>query len=67
LFRRTTGGRWSSAHLLGVVVALAAFLLRGSLTPLALSWVSNLVLAAVIVGDVALARRHADRVVHTSA
>ena len=30
LFRRTTGGRWSVAHLLGVAAALAAFLLRGS-------------------------------------
>ena len=67
LFRRTTGGRWSSAHLLGVVVALAAFGLRTSVTPLTLSWVSNLVLAAVIVGDVALARRHADRAVQTAA
>ena len=61
LFRRTTGGRWSVTHLLGVVAALAAFLLRPVVTPLTLSWVSNLVLAAVIVGDVVLARRAASR------
>jgi len=56
LFRRTTGGRWSAPHLLGVVVVLGAYLLRGVVTPLTLNWVSNLVLAAVIVGDVVRAR-----------
>ncbi|WP_051275143.1 low temperature requirement protein A [Cellulomonas sp. URHD0024] len=59
LFRRTTGGRWSVTHLLGVVAVLAAFLLRPVVTPLTLNWVSNLLLAAVIAGDVALARRTA--------
>ena len=44
-------------HLLGVVVVLAAFVLRPVVTPLTLNWVSNVVLAAVIVGDVVLARR----------
>jgi len=62
LFRRTTGGPWSVAHLLGVVAALAAYLLRSVVTPLGLSWVSNLVLAAVIAGDVVLARRTAGRI-----
>ncbi|WP_315098784.1 low temperature requirement protein A [uncultured Cellulomonas sp.] len=56
-FRRATGGRWSAPHLAGVVVVLAVFLMRDSLTPLALNWVSNSVLLAVIVGDVVLARR----------
>ncbi|GEK22397.1 low temperature requirement protein A [Cellulomonas xylanilytica] len=56
-FRRATGGRWSVAHLVGVVVVLAVFLLRDALTPLALNWVTNGVLLAVIVGDVVLARR----------
>ena len=56
-FRRATGGRWSVAHLVGVVVVLAVFLLRDALTPLALNWVTNGVLLAVIVGDVLLARR----------
>ena len=56
-FRRATGGRWSVAHLVGVVVVLAVFLLRDALTPLALNWVSNGVLLAVIVGDVLLDRR----------
>ena len=45
------------AHLVGVVVVLAVFLLRDALTPLALNWVSNGVLLAVIVGDVVLGRR----------
>ena len=39
-------------HLLGVVAVLAAFGLRPVVTPLTLNWVSNAVLAAVIVGDV---------------
>ena len=56
-FRRATGGRWSVAHLVGVVVVLGVFLLRDALTPLALNWVSNGVLLAVIVGDVLLDRR----------
>ncbi|WP_426594056.1 low temperature requirement protein A [Cellulomonas sp. McL0617] len=61
LFRRTTGGRWSVTHLLGGAVVLAAFALRFVVTPLTLNWVSNLVLAAVIVGDVLIARRTAAR------
>jgi low temperature requirement protein LtrA len=56
-FRRATGGRWSAAHLVGVVAVLAVFLLRDALTPLALNWVSNGVLLAVIVGDVVVGRR----------
>ena len=38
-------------------MVLAVFLLRDALTPLALNWVSNAVLLAVIVGDVVLGRR----------
>ena len=57
LFRRATGGRWSAPHLVGVAAALALFAARGGLSPLALNWVSNAVLLAVIVGDVVLARR----------
>jgi len=55
-FRRATGGRWSAAHLVGVVVVLAVFGLRDAFTPLALNWVSNGVLLAVIVGDVVRSR-----------
>lgn len=58
-FRRTTGGAWSVTHLLGFVVVLAAVLLRPVVTPLTLTWASNVVLAAVIVGDVLLVRRTA--------
>jgi len=52
LFRRATGGRWSVPHLVGAVAAVAAFALHGALTPLTLSWVTNAVLLAVLVGDV---------------
>ncbi|KQR11849.1 low temperature requirement protein A [Cellulomonas sp. Leaf334] len=55
-FRRATGGRWSVAHLVGVALVLGVFLLRDTMTPLALNWVSNGVLLAVIVGDVVLGR-----------
>ncbi|MBO3100903.1 low temperature requirement protein A [Cellulomonas fengjieae] len=55
-FRRATGGRWSAAHLAGVVLVLALFGLRDALTPLGLNWLSNGVLLAVIVGDVVRAR-----------
>lgn len=56
-FRRATGGRWSAPHLVGVVAVLGVFALRDAASPLALNWVSNAVLLAVIVGDVVLARR----------
>jgi low temperature requirement protein LtrA len=56
-FRRATGGRWSVAHLVGVLVVLVVFLLHDAMTPLALNWVSNGVLLAVIVGDVVVGRR----------
>ncbi|MBO9553510.1 low temperature requirement protein A [Cellulomonas sp.] len=59
LFRRATGGRWSAWHLGGVVVALGLALLRGAVTPLTLSWLTNAVLLAVLVGDVVRARRAA--------
>lgn len=56
-FRRATGGRWSTPHLVGVAAVLGVFALKDTATPLALNWVSNAVLLAVIVGDVVLARR----------
>lgn len=56
-FRRATGGRWSAPHLVGVVVVLGAFALRDALSPLAMNWLSNGVLLAVIIGDVVLGRR----------
>jgi hypothetical protein len=40
-----------------VVLVLGVFLLHDLMTPLALNWVSNGVLLAVIVGDVVLGRR----------
>ncbi|WP_421742405.1 low temperature requirement protein A [Cellulomonas sp.] len=56
-FRRATGGRWSTPHLVGVVAVLVVFALKDTASPLALNWASNAVLLAVIVGDVVLARR----------
>ncbi|KQY46162.1 low temperature requirement protein A [Cellulomonas sp. Root137] len=56
-FRRATGGRWSTPHLVGVAAVLGVFALKDTASPLALNWVSNAVLLAVIVGDVVLARR----------
>jgi low temperature requirement protein LtrA len=56
-FRRATGGRWSAPHLVGVVVVLGAVSLQDVVSPLALNWLSNAVLLAVIVGDVVRARR----------
>ena len=46
-----------SPHLVGVAAVLGVFALKDTATPLALNWVSNAVLLAVIVGDVVLARR----------
>lgn len=55
-FRRATGGRWSWPHVAGVLALGALFLAHPWLSPLTLNWVSNGVLLAVILGDVALSR-----------
>ena len=57
LFRRATGGPWSLPHLAGVVALALLFLTYPVLSPLAINWISNGVLLAVIVGDVARGRR----------
>ena len=57
LFRRATGGAWSGPHLVGALVAAAVVALRDIMSPLALSWTTNVVMLAVLVGDVALQRR----------
>ncbi|MGY4644692.1 low temperature requirement protein A [Cellulomonas sp. URHB0016] len=61
LFRRATGGTWSTAHLVGVAVAAGLVALHGTVTPLTLSWATNAVLLAVLVGDVVAQRRAAVR------
>jgi low temperature requirement protein LtrA len=61
LFRRATGGSWSAWHLGGVVAVLVLAALRDVVTPLTLSWLTNAVLLAVLVGDVLRARRAAER------
>ncbi|MFE6234354.1 low temperature requirement protein A [Cellulosimicrobium sp. NPDC057862] len=57
LFRRAAGGRWSLPHLAGAAAVAALFGAHAWLTPLALNWTTDAVLLAVIVGDVARARR----------
>jgi low temperature requirement protein LtrA len=57
LFRRAAGGRWSLPHLAGAAAVAALFGTHAWLTPLALNWTTDAVLLAVIVGDVARARR----------
>lgn len=57
LFRRATGGPWSLPHLLGAVAVGALYASHAWLTPLALNWVTDGILLAVIVGDVVRARR----------
>lgn len=57
LFRRATGGRWSLPHVLGAVAVGVLFALHAWLSPLALNWMTDGVLLAVIVGDVVRARR----------
>lgn len=57
LFRRATGGRWSLPHVLGAVAVGVLFAVHAWLSPLALNWVTDGVLLAVIVGDVVRARR----------
>ncbi|MEK8225955.1 low temperature requirement protein A [Oerskovia sp. M15] len=57
LFRRATGGAWSLPHVVGVVTLGLLYLTYPVLSPLAINWVSNGVLLAVILGDVARSRR----------
>ncbi|MFE4465277.1 low temperature requirement protein A [Oerskovia sp. NPDC056781] len=57
LFRRATGGSWSVPHVAGVLALGLLYLSYPVLSPLAINWVSNGVLLAVILGDVALSRR----------
>ncbi|GIG23250.1 membrane protein [Cellulomonas chitinilytica] len=57
LFRRATGGPWSVPHLVGVAASVGLVALHGVVTPLTLSWATNAVLLAVIVGDVVPQRR----------
>ncbi|MGO4536822.1 low temperature requirement protein A [Leifsonia sp. 2MCAF36] len=61
VFRRAVGGPWLGTHLVGAVVALALFVMHSVLTPLALSWLVNLVLLVVVVLDETANRRRAAR------
>ena len=59
LFRRATGGSWSLPHLTGVGALALLYATFPVLSPLAINWISNGVLLAVILGDVARSRRAA--------
>ncbi|MGA0566976.1 low temperature requirement protein A [Rathayibacter sp. KR2-224] len=51
LFRRATGGPWMLIHLLGAVVLVALFPLNFVVPPVALSWMVNAVLLAIVLSD----------------
>ena len=51
LFHRATGRGWSRPHLAGTAASVALVPLGGALTPLALSWTANAVMAAVLVAN----------------
>ncbi|GAA3733419.1 low temperature requirement protein A [Leifsonia bigeumensis] len=57
LFRRATGGPWLLSNLLGFAALVALFFTHPVLSPVAVSWGSNLVLLAVVVADELSLRR----------
>jgi len=59
LFRRATGGGWSVPHLVGTAAAVALVALADVATAVELSWAANVVMLAVLVADVTIARRRA--------
>lgn len=51
LFRRATGGPWLSSHLVGVAALIGLYFVNPVLPSLAISWLANAVLLAVVVVD----------------
>ena len=51
-FRRATGGPWLPLHLLGAAVLLLLFPLHFIVPLVALSWIVNAVLLAIVLGDI---------------
>lgn len=56
-FKRATGLPWLWSHVLGVVVLAVILALHQSLTPLAINWLTDAVLLAVVVADEVAFRR----------
>lgn len=56
LFRRATGGGWMPVHLVGAAVLVLLFPLHSVVAPVALSWITNLVLFTIVLSDAARAR-----------
>ncbi|MGG7509118.1 low temperature requirement protein A [Plantibacter sp. YIM 135249] len=57
LFKRATGGPWLVSHLIGMLALLLLVAGHGLATPLALNWLTNLVLLIVVLGDERAFRR----------
>lgn len=57
LFRRATGGPWLLSNLVGIAALIGLFFMHSVLSPVAVSWVSNVVLLAVVVADEVSLRR----------
>ena len=51
LFRRATGGPWLPSHLVGVAALVGLYFLNPVLPSLAISWLANAVLFAVVLVD----------------
>ncbi|MFD1715766.1 low temperature requirement protein A [Amnibacterium flavum] len=51
LFTRSVGGPWALSHLLGVLALILLFAFHPLLAPLAVNWLSNLVLLVVVLAD----------------
>lgn len=58
LFKHAVGLRWLKSHLAGAAALLVLALTFSSIAPLLLSWLANLILAAVVVSDHVGHRRH---------
>lgn len=62
VFVRATGGPWLRLHLVGAAVLMVMVALFPVASPLLLSWLVNLVLLAVVLGEArAIARKHERR------
>jgi len=60
-FRRATGGPWMPVHIVGALVLLVLFPLHTIVPLVALSWIVNLVLLAIVLSDGRTRAASADR------
>lgn len=62
LFTRSVGGPWPLSHLAGVVALAVLFAFHPLLAPIAINWLSNLVLLVIVLADhLAYRMRHTSR------